>query len=115
MATDSEAAPLKDKVRDIARGQYAWARVRGDGEDLDPGGERLLVHSVADRTALSSYLPAVPRFVDFVSARNLPANNWDDIDAAVVRYLTHLSAWRRGTSPTCATPRTSTLCKAPSS
>ncbi len=51
---------------------------------------RLLVHSVTDRTALSSYLPAIRKFVNWCDDRQLDATDTEGLDELGCAYLSWL-------------------------
>ena len=53
-------------------------------------GERLLIHSVQDDTALRSYLPAARRFAEFCLAYSLPVHPWSAMDDSLVQFFAHV-------------------------
>ena len=75
-------------MRDQRRGPFAWQVLR-ERRSFSPGDwERLLVHSVADETALRSYLPAVREFVVWAEASAPEMASWHDLDRTLTLYLT---------------------------
>ena len=58
-----EKAKHTNRVRDLKKGSFAWARIRSEGTAGPLDQERLLIHSIGDDTALRSYLPAVKNFL----------------------------------------------------
>ena len=57
-------AAASPRIHDQKRGVGAWANAQSPQQDLVAAGERLLVHSVSDTTALSSYLPSARKFLE---------------------------------------------------
>jgi len=80
------------KVRDKKRGQYAWQHVQSSARVAQQDIDRLLVHSVADSTALQSYLPAVKLFLQEGIKHQWDVRTWWATDRAVCRYLGDLCA-----------------------
>jgi hypothetical protein len=74
-------------VRDVKRGQYAWQQVEDKAIQCEEAAHRLLVHTVTDDVGLKQYIPAVKKFHDFAENAKLPCETWNDIDAALLRYL----------------------------
>ena len=83
-----EIAPERRPIRDQRRGPFAWQVVRNQ-HSCSPGDwDRLLVHSVADETALRSYLPAVRDFVAWAEEYSPVIASWSDLDRVITLYLT---------------------------
>ena len=76
-----------NKVRDHKRGEGAWRALQERSEVHARDMERLLVHSVTDRTALQQYLPAVKSFLHFCVETQLSVAGWDEFDVALASYL----------------------------
>ena len=55
---NTEKEKPRRAVRDLRRGQWAWDNVRRAAAVSSLDCERLLIHPVADDTALRSYVPA---------------------------------------------------------
>ncbi len=75
------------KVRDLKRGARAWENFHAVAEDVESAGERLLIHSVSDDTALKSYIPAVRKFFTWAAQRELPCGTWSQLDTTLLKYL----------------------------
>ena len=78
------------RVRDVKRGAAAWENARRAGRVFALESERLLIHSVADSTALNNYIPALKKLVAWGTERAPSCRSWDELDRAVVVYLTGL-------------------------
>ena len=74
-------------LRDSKRGAFAWANLRQTATDHAAAGERLLIHTIADEVGINQYLPAVKKFLTYARDEKLACASWDDIDAALLRYL----------------------------
>ena len=83
------AADVKSKrTRDLRRGPQAWTRAASAEPRLqEDSAERLLVHSVADSTALRIYLPNVRKFLGWLQASDVAFVTMEDKDHAMSRYL----------------------------
>jgi integrase len=77
----------KQAVRDVKRGQLAWQKVELQADQCEEAAQRLLVHTVTDDVGLKQYIPAVRKFLDFAEHAKLPCATWEQIDAALLRYL----------------------------
>lgn len=80
------AAPAR--IHDQKRGVDAWANAQNPKHELEIAGERLLVHSVGETTALQSYLPAARKFVDWAKRQTDGAlvQTWVEMDSLLVQH-----------------------------
>ena len=74
-------------IRDVKRGELAWRNVEQQADRYGESAQRLLVHTVADDVGLKQYLPAVKKFLDFAQNEGLACLTWQEVDAALLRYL----------------------------
>ena len=84
-----QQASASPRIHDLKRGVGAWANARNPQQDLVAASERLLVHSVSDTTALSSYLPAARKFLEWAERQTRgapPVETWEDMDSLLVQY-----------------------------
>jgi hypothetical protein len=54
------------------------------------GTQALLIHSVSDRTATCTYLPAVGRFLTFAESRRPVVNTYAELDRALVEWMSFM-------------------------
>ena len=75
------------RMRDKKRGKEAWQNLSSVANNITDLGDRLLIHSVSDATALNCYIPAVRKFRAFVEKYRLSDASPDSLDKAVLSYL----------------------------
>ena len=77
------------QAKDAKRGQAAWANLRQAALSAREAGERMLIHTVSDSTALNCYIPALRKLVAFAEDNSLADGNSALIDKGVLQYLGH--------------------------
>lgn len=69
----------------------AWERIQTGDMELDPELNLLLLHALADRVNLASYLPAAKAFFEYCVVRNWKTGTIDRLDHSLSNYLAHQS------------------------
>ena len=79
----------KVKIRDQKRGAAAWDLLK-ESVEIQELAERLLVHVVADDTALLRYIPAIRKWLQYVEDNQLWCTTEAEQDFSLAMYMAHL-------------------------
>ena len=75
------------RVKDRKRGAAAWANLARVAASAEEAGQRMLIHTVSDATALNCYVPAVRKFLQYVKDENLDDGSNEALDQALLQYM----------------------------
>ena len=86
------------KVKDRKRGAAAWGNLARVAASAHEAGQRMLIHTVADVTALRCYIPALRKFVAYVQEEQLADGSPAAIDEAA-SFMRNIEAGTTNTLP----------------
>ena len=75
------------RVKDKKRGAAAWANLAQVAASAEEAGQRMLIHTVSDATALNCYVPALRKFLQYVKDADLDDGSNEAIDRALLQYM----------------------------